>query len=250
MRRSWWMGPIVLLVGAVACDDVPTVSEIDEEPDDRIAIIEIPEEPDDPPAVEPMPVELYGWPGRHEQLTFELTWLGGGDELGLLKEPNPEAEEVATASPLDADQLNWVASIVYVEIPRTYLAEASHTLRATPYDVEGDELEDDEIEFEIEADDPVFLYQYFGEETCILAVEGQMVVAPCPEEKFSPQDGEDSPGEATRRWEPVSQKWWVKVRTDDGSGWFAVEDQPIDVHMRSLEGFDEIDGPGIEEGRY
>ena len=241
-----------MLIGLIACEEQPQPKAEEEEDEPRIAIIEPRAQPaDEEPDMRPEePVELRSWPGRHEQMTFDLTWLGGDEEMKLRDKPDVDAEVVATKNILDGEQVDWLRSRLRVDEPRIYIATDKVELIATPYLTEEDELGEEELIFVLEEEDPVFLYEYAGEESCLLGVHAELVVADCPEEPSFVEKEPEAGGEEfekKERWKPLSSQWWVKVDSDEGPGWFEVADAPVDVHTRRVEGYDKFGEPEDSE---
>lgn len=232
-----------LLMGPFACEETPPPR--DEPTDETPEIAEIKptatDENEDGPeeVVEPEPVEFVTWPGLEKQKTFELMWLGGDEEVELHDEPRADADVVGDVGWLDGQEFEWINTVVYVEEPRSYRVAESTELSVTPYDIEYGELEADERVYELEDGDEIFLYQYGGEKTCYLGIEDDVVLGDCP------YDGIDVAGdelETEERWTPIAEQWWVEVEVDGVEGWLFVDEAPVSVHPREVEGYDDARG--------
>ncbi len=198
------------------------------------------ESPDEPEEFVPIPVDFSTWPGREEYMTFELMWLGGDEEVALHEEPRKESEVVAQLRWFDGDQLDWAETNVHVDSPRAYRVGEPQVITGIPYDVEFRELEADQREFEVGVDETLYLYQYAGEGTCYLGVAEEIVLADCPTGEVEIEDDGDS--RVDGQWRPISQSWWVRVTGGDSDqGWLLVDDAPVEVHPRKIEGFDHTD---------
>ena len=238
----------LVVVWALACQEPPPEKE--EATDEVVEIAEIQPRPeptdedDEPEDVEPEPVEFATWPGIKKQMTFELMWLGGDEEVALYDEPRPEAEAIGAAGWIDGQEFEWIRTVVYVETPRPYQVEESAEVVVTPYDIEYGELEADEYTVELSAGDDIFLYQYGGEGTCYLGIGTDVVLGDCPHDGISVGD-DDLDSEA--RWTPLKEQWWVEVSSDQKRGWFRVDDAPVSVHAREVEGYEYEDVDGYHD---
>lgn len=242
MNRPW-LGLVAILIGVTsACDESPKQkAEVpDEEP--QMAVIEaLAQRPQlaetDPAGGEP--ADFATWPGQGEGMTFDLMWLGGDEAIELREAPDQEAAVVATASWLDGEQFEWTGSRVHVDEPRPYTVEVDRELTGLPYDAEFLELEADEQRVELQEGESVYLYQYGGEGACYMGVGSKILLAQCPDEAMSVDDDSDLDD---AEWKPLSQQWWVQVHVDgEDKGWFPVHDAPVEVHLRSVEGYDDFD---------
>lgn len=184
------------------------------------------------------PIDLSSWPGQEEQKTFELTWLGKDETVELREAPEPDAEVVATARWFDGEEVDWVETRVHVDEPQAYRMSEAVEIRATPHDVDDGELEAEEKKYALEEGDQVYVYQAAVGGGCYLGVAEEVVVGDCPDEGLPVEGYDELDAEQIRA--PDSQQWWVKVRTDDGSGWFEVKEAPVEVHVREVEGYEEV----------
>ncbi|RAL24885.1 hypothetical protein DL240_01360 [Lujinxingia litoralis] len=241
MARQKWAA-IVMIGGLVACEKEgpapapesvqeeavpvePPVAAVEEEP-----VVEVVEPP-------PGPLTFVSWPGREELYTFDLMWLGGEREVALLAEPDPQAEVVDRAGWMDTEELRWQDTRVRVTEPRYYLLESPRELVGLAYDQSFEELEAEEIRLELEEGERLALYQYDGEGSCYLGARGLVVLSGCPEEGVRLEEAEPAE-QAGERWRPRAQQWWVKVQGPRAAGWMRVDDAPVEVHVRQIEGYD------------
>lgn len=233
---------------ATACDRVPTEEAKPDEEEVRVAVVEprVETVDDEEEVVEPEPIHFLSWPGRHEQMTFDLTWLGGDEPLNLRAEPDEKAPVVREGTWFDGEQFDWRSSRMYVQKPRPYRVTRDHEMVVTHYDAEADEFDLDDVVVDLEEEDRIFLYRYGGEQMCFLGIDSELVLGACPDDYAVAEDDtgldaeEFKPGD---RWKALSEQWWVEVDGAEGTGWFRVEDAPVDIHLRSEEGYDDIDGP-------
>ena len=251
--RRW---TTVVLVGGVCawrggCEDVPQQVDAGQAAVPVAEIDPVAEFSDSDSEESPHPgaADFSTWPGTREDETFALMWLGGDEQVQLRAEPTDEAEVVASASWPDGGELEWLATRVRVDEPRAMQAQRAVELVASTYHREERRLATDQQHFELAAGDRVFFYQYDGEETCYYGVGDQIVLGDClPEALAAVGEGQPAEGEPVT---PVSKQWWVRVETPEGSrGWMLVDEAPVEVHRRALEGYDGIDGPDELEDSY
>ena len=245
MVRLWTIGVVTVSVAVLsACERAPEqkAESSDEEPE--MAIIEPRPElsPERKPAVwEPESVDFSTWPGSVDAESFDLMWLGGEESVELHAEPRREADVGGTTSWLDGEEIDWSATVVQIEEPRRYRADEAFVLEATPFDAEFGELEREVREYELDEDEVLYSYRYDGDGMCYLGIDGQIVYATCPDGRIVADAG-DEVEDSEMAWHPVEARWWVEV--DEGpSGWFVVDDAPVEVLAREVEGYDGVDGP-------
>ena len=228
---------------AAGCDEVS-------EPSDPLAEFERPEALVEPAAetpeeefeeFDPVVVEFPGWPGQDEQMTFELMWLGGNEQLELREAPKVDAQVAAGGSWFDGDHFDWLQSLVVVQTPRPLVVVQDYEMTVTPFDTEEGELEAADERIRLEQGERIFLYRYQDEGSCYLGIRDGVVLGSCPGSRLEP---EEEPQELDDPWTSIDEKWWVKVEGDDGVGWFVVSEAPVEVHPREIEGYDEFDGAG------
>lgn len=253
MKKRWtgWGGWAVVAFVATTvggCEDTPDSEEPRLEAEIPEAVVEPPKTKEEKAdeEFEPIVVEFPGWPGDREQMTFELMWLGGDEELELREFPEPASEVVAKGRWFDGEEFDWLKSLVVVEKPRAFRVEEDYETMATPYDVEFAELEAEDQLISLEEGERIYLYQDRGEGSCFMGTREGVVLGSCPEQKLSV---EEKPQEHDDAWTAVDEKWWVKVEGDGGEGWFVVTEASVEVHPRQLDGYDEWEGAG-EYGEY
>lgn len=244
----WGMAAVVagLLVGCQETPEPKPEDPGDEQPEVVVIepAVEFPD--DDPEQFEPESVEFAGtWPGAADHETFELMWLGGDDEIELLGEARDDAEVVESASWMDGAEFEWLETRVWVEEPGRLEVVEDTTLEATPYDPEFGQLEAHDETYRLEAGEPLFSYRYDGRGSCYLGVETEIVYAECPEEEVD-FGGETADAEPDRRWGAEASSWWVRVEAGDTEGWFQVDEAPVEVHQRSVGGYEKLDEPPAE----
>ena len=235
---------VVLLVG---CEPQPQPRQDDSEPEPLdVAEIEpmLAVDDDERPEPQPEPVDFQSWPGSHEYDTFDLMWLGGDDELPLRDSPQPDADVIGSVSWLDGEHIDWTTTTLLVETPTIYRADAQFELVGTPYDVEFGELAIEDEEYVVDEGEPVFVYRYGGDGTCYLGVQSEIVYTECPDDNLRQENGEAIEVDGEKRWSPQTRQWWIEVSTDGLRGWFDIDDAPVEVHARDIEGYDEFDGTG------
>jgi len=235
---------VALLVGCEPQPE-PRHEESDPEPLD-IAEIEpmIAVDEHQRPELEPEPVDFHSWPGSHAYDTFDLMWLGGDEELPLRDSPQSDADIIGSVTWLDGDHIDWTATRLHVDTPAIYRADSDFELVGTPYDVEFGELALEDDEYIVDEGEPVFVYRYGGDGACYVGVQSEIVYTECPDDNLQRKDGEAIEVDGDERWEPQSRTWWVEVSTDGLQGWFDIDDAPVEVHARNIEGYDEFDGSG------
>lgn len=191
------------------------------------------------------PLIFASWPGREELHTFELMWLGGEREVELLEAPDPEAAVSARASWMDTEEIVWEDTRVRVEAATLYRVEGAREVAGLAYDEAFEELDAEEVHLELEDGELLALYQYAGEGTCFVGARGQVLLSECPAEGVREVRDEDPAegsavidGERRERWRPRSQQWWAKVRYKGSTGWMRVDNAPVEVHIRLIEGYD------------
>lgn len=240
MRRFLTILVVLGVVAGVGCEREQAV----EPPEPAVQVVlEEPAEAEDPVMEEvveeepsPPAASFESWPGREEHRTFELTWLGGEEEAELRQEPDRGADVIARARFFDGEQVEWTQTQVQVVRPRPYQAQQAMRWSGLPYDAEYMEVEAGERQFEFEEGDQLYLYQYGGEGTCFWGVEQEIVLGSCPLDGWRAlEGGEDAP------WQPLEQEWWVKVKSGQAEGWILVDEAPVEVRLRYLEGFDSFD---------
>lgn len=192
---------------------------------------------DEEMAESPPRASFESWPGREEHRTFELMWLGGDEEYGLREEPAREADVAGVVSFLDGDQLEWTQTVVQVLKPRIYEAEQAMSWSGLSYDAEYMELEAQERRYELQEGDRISLYQYGGEGSCYWGIEQEILLGACPTDHWRVLD-EGANSEEQAPWQPLEQEWWVKVKSDDVEGWLLVDEAPVEVIQRYIDGFD------------
>lgn len=220
--------------------------------------VEAPAEPDaeeaEPPGPPEGPLSFSSWPGREELHTFDLMWLGGEREVALYEAPDAASSQVGAASWMDTEEIVWEDTRVRVMEPTAYEATRALEVAGLAYDEDFEELDAEEVRLALEEGEQVALYQYGGEGTCFVGARGQVVLGPCPTEEMGLRavserpDADAQPAQAAsegaahpevkERWRPREQQWWVKVRHNAQSGWMRVDDAPVEVHVRLIEGYE------------
>ncbi|RVU47917.1 hypothetical protein EA187_00325 [Lujinxingia sediminis] len=199
------------------------------------------------------PLSFASWPGREELHTFDLMWLGGEREVRLHEAPDASSAQVGQASWMDTEEIVWEDTRVQVLEPTSYEVIRALELAGLAYDEDFEELDAEEVRLALEEGEQVALYQYGGEGTCFVGARDQVLLGPCPNEEMGlrkvarpdadvlPQEraaqGAAHP-EVKERWSPLEQQWWVKVRHNAHSGWMRVDDAPVEVHVRLIEGYE------------
>lgn len=215
-------------------DPQPAVAEI--EPAPRIPEPDL-HEPDHPGSA-----TFSTWPGYEEHRTFEVMWLGGDGDVELYDEAGGDGDPLETASWLDGTKMEWLDSMVHVDEPRPLEVTRTVEIVATPYDVETKRLAADDNYYELSAGDRLFLYHYGGEQSCYYGVDDSIVLSDCLSDPVNIDDETGLDVEAP--WTPLSKQWWLLVESPQGTrGWMLVDEAPVEIHERQLEGFDGVDGP-------
>lgn len=233
----------VLLLGA--CDrEAPVQSGEDELEEAPVLQIEEREEREDLGLEEAESAEKAGpeslwlrtWPGREEHSSVAVMWLGGNQEIGIHEEPDGESAEVGRFSFLDGDDLEWNQSRVLVDEPRELTVAAETEWVGIPFDPDYEELEARPRSFYLEEGEAIYLYQYEGEGTCFLGVQGEVVLGDCPGGEVRVEQ-ELEEGE---QWRPLSQQWWLLIAVEGREGWMRVDEAPVEVRRIDLsdQGYD------------
>ncbi|TXD38884.1 hypothetical protein FRC98_00325 [Lujinxingia vulgaris] len=252
---------VLLWVGAGCDRDAEPEAVVDPvapaQPEEEAVEVE-PTEPDaeeaEPPGPPSGPLSFASWPGREELHTFDLMWLGGEREVALYEAPDATSASVGRASWMDTEEIVWEDSRVRVTEPTFYEVSQALEVVGLAYDESFEELDAEELHLELEEGELLALYQYGGEGTCFVGARGQVLLGACPDEAAGLREveapseapsqregaaaGEGAHAEVKERWRPRQQEWWVKVRHDAESGWMRVDDAPIEVHVRLIEGYD------------
>lgn len=201
------------------------------------------EEPEAAPeGLGPDPIWLSTWPGREEHTTVAVMWLGGDEEQPLYKQPDQGSQEIGRFGFEDGADLEWTQSKVYVEKPRELRVLEETEWVGIPFDAEYRELEAEARSFVLEEEERIYLYQYEGEGSCFLGVQGEVALGDCPGGGGIAVSEE--PEEGGQSWRPDVQYWWLEIRMGSVEGWLLVDEAPVDVRIVDLSdgGYDSIYG--------
>lgn len=185
-------------------------------------------------------LEVEAWPGQGEMLTFQLTWLGGEEEVVLRERPDENSAEVARRSWEDGSDVDWEETRVVVLAVRPFRALKDVRLEVMPFDPQAEVLEPEEMVEEnvvvtVSQGELIELYQYVGEETCYLGIGGQMYVGDCPGKEFETAVAVE---EGQRRLTPLEQEWWVLVGDGEARGWVRADNSLFEAHTRRMEAYE------------
>lgn len=241
--KSMSRGMVVLtaVLLTTGCEPQPQPREEQPQQEPEIAVIEPAPQEDETTFDEPEPAEFAGaWPGEADYDTFDLTWLGGDEHLELYEQPNYDSEVIGTISGYDGEKFDWLGTSIHVEQPREYRANEDFELPVTLYDTEDNELHLEEESYQVELGDPVHAYHRVGEGGCYLGVNGEVMLADCPEGKVDRvEESQDRLVEPP--WTAELAHWWIKVESDNGTGWVELDDGLLQVHPRQLETYDDLE---------
>lgn len=181
-------------------------------------------------------LEVEAWPGQGEMLTFQLTWLGGGEEVVLRERPDEGSAEVARRSWEDGSEVGWEETRVVVLAARPFRALKDVRLEVMRFDPQMEALEAEEnVVVTVSQGERIELYQYVGEETCYLGVRGQIYVGDCPGKEFQ---AEVAVEKGQRRLSPLEQEWWVLVGDGKARGWVRADNSWFEAHTRRMEEYE------------
>ncbi len=249
---KWVVGAAMAmgLGGLMGCEEGPSEEERSQR-EIGVAVIEVAEEVERPWRG-PRPAFFDGWPGADEGMrSFELVWLGGEEELPLRVESIPDAPVVTVATYEDGEEVDWVQTRLVVVEPRLVAFVEDWQMWALEYDEEKGEVEGEEIEAEFEAGDKTEIYSGAGGE-CYLSHEEKIVLAECPPDDYV--EAVSARGEALDEEVVMDGRrieWWIKATWRDERGWFEVEEAPVEIHERRMEGYDmRDDSPPFERDPF